>query len=334
MGLKDSVTKDYMRDNIVFADAFNYFLYGGEAVIDPKSLVEMDSTELVVPYYNDDNKGMQTESEQKYRDALKSTTVMYNDKATYMILGVENQTDINYAMPVKNIVYDVLQYGRQVTDLARKHRKVWASEHPGKKPKSEEFLSGIYKEDRLTPVITLVIHFGDSKWDGPMSLREMMATTDKQILSYVPDYKINLLEPAQMTTEEMGKFQSTLREVFRFIKYSKDGEKLGKYLQSEERLKHLEVGAAKVIKVITGSKFDIPEGVEVVDVCQAERELINKAKEEAQDKGVDLGKLETTIKYVRKGRVSTEEAAEDLNMTVEEFVEKMNQFLATAEAKN
>lgn len=52
---------------------------------------------------------MQTESEQKYRDALKSTTVMYNYKATYMILGVENQTDINYAMPVKNIVYDVLQ---------------------------------------------------------------------------------------------------------------------------------------------------------------------------------------------------------------------------------
>lgn len=76
---------------------------------------------------------------------------------------MENQTDINYAMPVKNIVYDVLQYGRQVTGLARKHRKVWASEHPEKKPKSEEFLSGIYKEDRLTPVITLVIHFGDSK---------------------------------------------------------------------------------------------------------------------------------------------------------------------------
>ena len=104
MGLKDSVTKDYIRDNAVFADAFNYFLYGGEAVIDPKSLVEMDSTELAVPYYIDENKGMQTESAQKYRDALKSTTVMYNDKATYMILGVENQTDINYAMPVKNIV--------------------------------------------------------------------------------------------------------------------------------------------------------------------------------------------------------------------------------------
>lgn len=72
------------------------------------------------------------------------------------------------------------------------------------------------------------------------------------------------------------------------MKDTKDSEKLDEYLQSEERLKHLDVSAAKVIKVSTGSKFDIPEGAEVVDVCQAERELINKAKEEAQDKGVDL----------------------------------------------
>ena len=49
-----------------------------------------------------------------------------------------------------------------------------------------------------------------------------------------------------------------------------------------------------------------------------------------EDKGVDLGKLETTVKYVRKGRVSIEEAAQDLNMTVEEFTEKMNQIPATA----
>lgn len=296
MGLADGVTKNYVRDNEVFADAFNYFLYGGEKVIDPKGLVEMDSTELAVPYYFDEKKGMQTESEQKYRDALKSATVMFNDKATYMILGVENQTDINYAMPVKNIVYDVLQYGRQVTDLARKHRRDWASAHPEEKPQKEEFLSGIYKEAKLTPVITLVIHFGAEKWDGPMSLKEMMATTDERILSYIPDYSLNLIEPAQMTAEEMGKFQSTLREVFRFIKFSKDGDKLAEYLQTEDRLKNLDVEAAKVIKVVTRSKFDIPEGAEVVNVCEAEMKMIEKAKEETkletQEKSFDImGKL-------------------------------------------
>ena len=31
MGLADTVTKAYMKDNSVFADAFNYLIYGGEA---------------------------------------------------------------------------------------------------------------------------------------------------------------------------------------------------------------------------------------------------------------------------------------------------------------
>ena len=34
MGLADTVTKAYMKDNSVFADAFNYLIYGGEAVVD------------------------------------------------------------------------------------------------------------------------------------------------------------------------------------------------------------------------------------------------------------------------------------------------------------
>lgn len=54
-----------------------------------------------------------------------------------------------------------------------------------------------------------------------MTLREMMATDDEKILSFVPDYRVNLIEPAGMTSDKIGKFRSTLREVFSFIKYSK-----------------------------------------------------------------------------------------------------------------
>ena len=32
MGLADTVTKAYMKENTVFADAFNYLIYGGKAV--------------------------------------------------------------------------------------------------------------------------------------------------------------------------------------------------------------------------------------------------------------------------------------------------------------
>lgn len=36
----DSVTKDFVSDADVFADVFNYYVYGGERVICPQELTE------------------------------------------------------------------------------------------------------------------------------------------------------------------------------------------------------------------------------------------------------------------------------------------------------
>ena len=155
-----------------------------------------------------------------------------------------------------------------------------------------------------------------------MSLKEMMTTGDEKILSYVPDYKVNLIEPARMTSEEIGKFQSTLREVFRFIKYAKDKNKLMDYVQSENRLTSLDVDAAKVIKVITGSNFDIPEGVEEVNVCQAEMEWGRELKEEGWAEGANqVARLMDLL--ADAGRIDDiKKAAKDLsyrNMLLKEF---------------
>ena len=48
---------------------------------------------------------------------------MQEDEAAYILLGIENQTDIHYVMPVRNMIYDALQYGKQVADTAANHRK-------------------------------------------------------------------------------------------------------------------------------------------------------------------------------------------------------------------
>ena len=57
---------------------------------------------------------------------------------------------VHYAMPVKKILYDSMQYARQVTKAHNQEK--------GNKPSSGEFLSGFYKTDRLIPVVTLVIY--------------------------------------------------------------------------------------------------------------------------------------------------------------------------------
>ena len=50
MGTADIVTKEYMRGNAVFADAFNYLIYNGKKVIDPANLKEIDPTEIALPF--------------------------------------------------------------------------------------------------------------------------------------------------------------------------------------------------------------------------------------------------------------------------------------------
>lgn len=114
----DTVTKDYLSDTSIFADVFNYYIYGGEQVICPETLTERDSTELALPYGTD---GV-TVPIQRYRDAQKLCTAMTDGKTEYVLYGVENQTEIHYAMAVKSNLYDALDYAGQVEEAARSHR--------------------------------------------------------------------------------------------------------------------------------------------------------------------------------------------------------------------
>ena len=105
MGVKDTVTTKYMRQNKIFADAFNYFVYGGEQVIHPESLKELDTREIDVPYGGENGAGQPV---QKTRDVIKSVVAMMDKSTAYLLLAIENQSNIHYAMPVKNMVYDAL----------------------------------------------------------------------------------------------------------------------------------------------------------------------------------------------------------------------------------
>ena len=217
MGTKDTITKDYMADNCVFADVFNHILYKGKNIIDPDTLHPLDTTALAVPY----GSGTSEVPVQKFRDEFKSLNVMHDDSRIYLLLGIENQSETHYAMPVKNMVYDALEYAGKVENSARSHReaKQWPST-------SGEYLTGFYKDDRLIPVITTVVYFGSDTWNAPRSLHEMLSVQDPEILSMIPDYRINLFSPAEIKDEELDKLQSNLKEVMLFIKYSKDKRKL------------------------------------------------------------------------------------------------------------
>lgn len=83
----------------------------------------------------------------------------------------------HYAMPVKNMVYDALQYAKQVEEAIDSHRLSGDYKYVG----SDEYLSGFMKEDHLLPVVTLAVYFDSKEWDGPLSIHEMFSGQDKRV---------------------------------------------------------------------------------------------------------------------------------------------------------
>ena len=331
-----------MRENTVFADAFNYLIYNGKKVIDPAKLTEIDSTEIALPFGNAEKVkaekkrkeqeaewssvknesvrkkntsrvGVKMDAVQKYRDVFKSVVIKWDEKTSYVLLGIENQTDVHYAMPVRNAIYDALQYGRQVADIAADHRRN-KKDFPGKS--NGEYLSGFFKEDHIRPVITLVIHFGAEEWDGPLSLHEMMATRDMEILSFVENYRIHLIDPAKLTEEELNKFSTSLKEVMGYIKYSKDKEKLMEFLRKDTH-KTIEMNAARVIKTITNTPIEVSEEMEEIEMCKAIEDLILEGEAKGEAKGLieiclemNFSKEDILRKLQDKLNISMQQASE------------------------
>lgn len=268
--MKDATTIKYMRKNEVFADAFNYFVYDGKQMIDPNSLVELDTREIEVPYGGEAGAKLPL---QKTRDVIKAVTAIAENKTAYLVLAIENQANIHYAMAVRAMMYDAMQYTKQVETAKASHEK--SDKYRG--ASSDEYLSSFTKNDHLMPVIILVIYFGPEKWDGPMSIHEMFEEQDPAILSYVPDYRINLIAPEAIADEDFDKFVSSLQEVLSFIKYSKDADKLNELLESNEAFKHLGRDEVDVLNACTNAEITMSESEEVIDVCQAIQVLNQRA---------------------------------------------------------
>ena len=239
---------------------------------------------------------------------------------SYVLLGIENQTDVHYAMPVRNAIYDALQYGRQVADIAAEHRRN-KKDFTGKS--NGEYLSGFLKEDCIKPVITLVIHFGAEEWDGPLSLHEMMSVSDIEILSFVENYRIHLIDPAKLTEEQLNKFSTSMREVIGYIKYSKNKDKLLEFLRTDAH-RSIEMNAARVIRTITNTPIEVSEEEEEIEMCKAIEDLIAESEARGRAEGEVRGRAEGETRGEAKGMI---EICLDMSFSKEDILKKLQEKL-------
>ena len=152
----------------------------------------------------------------------------------------------------------------------------------------------------------------------------MLSVQDPEILSLVPDYRINLFSPAEIKDEELDKLQSNLKEVMLFIKYSKDKRKLQKLTTQSPGFRSLELKAARVIDSITGINLRFTETEGSVNMCQAVQEMCDDARAEGRTAGLAEGLQEqamlTAQRMLQDPRFSPEDISRFSGLSLEDVL--------------
>lgn len=224
---------------------------------------------------------------------------------TYSVLFAnETQAGVHYAMPVRNMLYDALEYVKQIQDKEKEHKE------KGEKLTGNEFLSGMKKEDHLKPVVTTILYTGE-EWDGAKSLYDLleMDTSDERVeelKGYIPEYRINLIHAGNI--ENPGKFKTCLQHIFNMLKYRKDKDDMKNYIESHKTeisaMDQVEKMAAFVLlgeqKRVEKMLSESEEKGEV-DMCQAIEEMIEDGRVEGRMEGRKEGrKFGEEIKLIKQ----------------------------------
>lgn len=177
----DIILKNYWNDNRQFADLFNAVLFGGEQVISPDELEDVDTEESSILEHRD-----YAENIRASRDSIKICKKSLTYGVELTLLGLESQEHIHYAMPMRVMGYDYGTYKKQYDSNAGKYQNANGMTE-------DEYVSRMRKTDKFTPVITVVVYYGEKAWDGATTLHDMLNIPDK-MKPFVNDYKMLLVE--------------------------------------------------------------------------------------------------------------------------------------------
>lgn len=272
----DTVLKNFWRDNEHFADLFNAALFDGEKVIQPDALEEADTDISSIIKL----KG-HADTLQKILDVVKKSAYGVD----FVILGLENQQHVHYGMPLRVMLGDALGYYKEYAQIAKKNKE------EGHWETTEEFLSGFKSTDRLHPMITICVYYGEKIWNGPLSLGDMLNIPGK-LKSVVNDYRMNLI---QVRESEQFKFQNedvcTVFEVSRNIFKGDYGK-----IEDIYRDREIDPELGIVIGAITESKELINHALEKrggrMNMCTALEELKKEGRKEGKQEGKIAGFVE------------------------------------------
>ena len=311
----DVLLKDFWRVNGRFADLFNAVIFQGKEVLKAEELQEMDTDMSGVIRFREHE-----ESLVRVRDVVKKMAF----GVEFVVLGIESQQKIHYAMPLRTMLYDGMGYlkeYREITQSMKKEKGKWTE---------EEFLSGMRKGDRLHPIITIVIYYSEYVWDGPMCLKDMIVEMPEEIEKIFSDYKMNLVQ-----VRDSGQYtfhNEDVRTVFEISREIFQGnfEKINREYKDRDINQEL----IRVIGKITDSSKLMEQNKEgeMGNMCTAlrklEEECERKGRKEGHERGLEAGII-NMVSVMRELQIEQEVILQKLQEKFQLKREDAEKFLST-----
>ena len=173
------------------------------------------------------------------------------------------------------------------------------------------------------------MYYGANDWDGPVSIHEMFDdNVDDRLLQYIPDYKINLLQPSRIT--DFGHYVTDIGKLFEIISVSEKANRIKELLQAEpERFKNVDNRIIRAINHYTRTEFKVDEEKEATDMCYAMQTSLDEARAEGVElgiergieRGVELGieqNITNVIRNMQENHFTMEQIALAIGKTVDE----------------
>ena len=268
----DASTDLFWRDNENFAEVFSKAVFNG-LFVNPDHLEDLNVAESTMLRLND---GATTTLKQT-RDVVKALT---SGGAWLVILGIENQTHVDFLMPFRVWELNFINVARQVDEIRKKHqaerKAIKEAKEKGKiveekELSTEEVLSGFYRDDKLTPVITLVIYYGQEEWKLPLKLSDLFQETP--FTGFADDMPMYLLDVRHMTREKLDSYSPALKSFFGFLIYENSADLDAFAKENDKSFSNLPEQTIDALIEITHSKelerfkkeYRTPEGG--VNVC-------------------------------------------------------------------
>lgn len=298
MAKTDELMKKLFKHKEIFADLFNATIFDGQQLIKPEKLTEINTENIHIEESIQDHNIVNPNITKRYRDLC----MRQDDSILQIILGCEDQSEVDYSMPIRTMLYDSLKYTEQQNNLELRKRKDGTYYH-----------SKLRKNEKILPVLTIVFYYGDKEWDAGKCVHDLIKwPEDLDIKSIIPDYKMNLLWAYNI--EEIDKFKSDLQYILYMLKYKEEENDLEQYIsENNENLQNMHQDSHNVAAVLLNQK--LPELInskkgDLLMGKNAIQAIYDRGENNGITKGDTLHRILLITKKIQKGKTLSDIADE------------------------